>query len=87
MDPDFLPQELGLNEEAIGCLMQAGLVWLRPQKPTPRERTDCAALQQTYARMLAEGPFSNQTQLASHLGVSRVWGRRVLKGIKRMPGL
>ncbi len=56
MDPDLLPQELGLNEEAIGCLVQAGLVRLRPQKPTSGERADHAALQQTYARMLAEGP-------------------------------
>jgi hypothetical protein len=58
------------------------LVRLRPQKPRPKERIDYEALQQTYRRMLVEGPFSNKTELARHLGVSRVWVSRVLKGIK-----
>ena len=46
MDGDRLPQELGLNEEAIGSLVQGGLVRLRPQKPRPKPRIDYAALQQ-----------------------------------------
>jgi len=83
MDSERLPQELGLNEEAIGSLVHAGLVRLRPQMPRPKPRIDYAALQQTFARMLAEGPFKSQTELARHLGVSRVWVSRVLKGIKR----
>jgi hypothetical protein len=83
MDPDLLPQELGLNEEAIQGLLQAGLVRIRPQKPRPKERIDYAALQQTFRRMLAEGPISKQTELAQHFGVSRVWVGRVLKGVKR----
>ena len=86
MDSDRLPQELGLNEEAIGSLVQAGLVRLRPQKPRPKPRIDCAALQQTYRRMLAEGLFKSQTELARHLGVNRVWVSKVLKGIKRKSG-
>jgi biotin operon repressor len=36
--------------------------------------------------MLAEGGFASQTELARHLGVSRVWVSRVLKGIKRTTG-
>ena len=86
MDSDRLPQELGLNEEAIGNLVQGGLVRLQPQKPRPKKRIDYEALQQTYRRMLAEGGFASQTELARHLGVSRLWVSRVLKGIKRKPG-
>jgi hypothetical protein len=40
MDSERLPEELGLNEEAIGSLVQGGLVRLRPQKPRPKERVD-----------------------------------------------
>jgi hypothetical protein len=82
MDSERLPEVLGLNDEAIQGLLQASLVRVRPQKPRPKERIDYAALQQTYRRMLADGPYSNQTELARHLGVSRVWVSIVLKGIK-----
>jgi hypothetical protein len=82
MDSDRLPQELGLNEQAIGSLVQAGLVQLRPQKPRPKKRIDYEALQQTYRQMLTEGGFASQTDLARHLGVSRVWVSRVLVGAK-----
>jgi Mn-dependent DtxR family transcriptional regulator len=47
---------------------------------------DYEALRQTYARMLAGGPFANQADLARHLGVSRVWVSRVLKGMKKSTG-
>ena len=83
MDSERLPQELGLNEQAIGSLVQAGLVRLRPQKPRPTPRIDYAVLQQTYRRMIADDGFVSQADLARHLGVSRVWVSRVLKGIKR----
>jgi hypothetical protein len=83
MDSDRLPQELGLNEEAIGNLVQGGLVRLQPQKPRPKKRIDYEALQQTYRRMLAEGGFASQTELARHLGVSRVWVSIVLRGNRR----
>ena len=83
MDSERLPQELGLNEQAIGSLVQGGLVRLRPQKPRPKKRIDYEALQQTYRRMLAESGFASQTELARHLGVSRVWVSRAPKVIKR----
>jgi len=44
---------------------------------------DYAELQQTYRRMLTEGGFASQTELAPQLGVSRVWVSRVLKEIER----
>ena len=86
MDGERLPHELGLDEEAIQGFLQAGLIRCRPQKPPPEERIDYAALQQTYRRMLAEAPFSTQTELARHMGVSRVRVSRVLKGIMRKVG-
>ena len=86
MDTERLPEELGLNEGGIQGLLQAGLVRVRPQKPQRKEHIDYAALQQTYRRMLADGPFSSQAELARHLSVSRVWVSRVLKGIERKAG-
>jgi hypothetical protein len=35
---------------------------------------------------VAEGPYANQIDLSRHLGVSRVWVSRVLKGIKSKAG-
>jgi hypothetical protein len=40
MDGERLPHELGLDEEAIQGLLQAGLIRRRPQKPRPKERID-----------------------------------------------
>jgi uncharacterized membrane protein len=36
--------------------------------------------------MLTDGGFATQAELARHLGVSRAWVSRVLKGIKRKVG-
>jgi biotin operon repressor len=36
--------------------------------------------------MLADDGFVSQVDLARHLGVSRVWVSRVLKGVKRKVG-
>jgi len=86
MDCERLPEELGLDEQDIESVSHAGLVRRRPQKPQPKPRIDHSALRLTYRRMLAEGPFSTQTDLARHLGVSRVWLCRVLRGIKSKAG-
>jgi hypothetical protein len=86
MDSEGLPEELAVTEQDVESLSQAALVRRRPQKPRPKERIDYAALQQTHRRMLAEGPFSNQTELARHLGVSSVWVSRLLKGIRKNVG-
>jgi hypothetical protein len=50
---------------------------------TSKQRIDYDALQQCYAKMLSDGPFKTQKELARHMGVSRVWVSRVLQGIKR----
>ena len=86
MDPVRLPELMGLSDQDIDRLRKTGLVHPPPSTPQPEKWIDYAALQQTYRRMLAESPFSNQADLARHLGVSRVWVSRVLKGIKRKAG-
>ncbi len=80
MDSNRLPEILRLSETAIKHLRQEGLVRVPPPMPQSKKGIDYEALRQTYARMLTEGPFNSQAELARHLGVSRVWVSRVLKG-------
>jgi len=82
MDPARLPQMLGLSDEDVNRLRQTGMVRFPSPALQPKERIDYVNLRQTYARIFAEGPFRSQTDLARHLGVSRAWVSRVLKGIK-----
>ena len=74
---------LPLSPAAITRLQDVRLIRLPRSARAKKLPIDYVELQQIYRRMLAEGPFSNQTDLARHLGVSRVWVSRVLKGIKR----
>jgi hypothetical protein len=76
---------LRLSAQDIEGLRRTGLVRLPHPMPRPKKRIDYAALQRTYRRTLVEASFSNQTELARHLGVSRVWVSRVLKGINSKP--
>jgi biotin operon repressor len=39
-----------------------------------------------YSPGQGRGGFTSQAELARHLGVSRVWVNRVLKGIRRKAG-
>jgi len=75
----LLHSSLPLSPDAITRLRDRRLIRLPRPVRAKRRPIDYAALQQTYARMLAEGPFSTQTDLARHLGVSRVWVSRVLR--------
>ena len=86
MDPGQLPELLGLCNQDIERLRPAGLAHLPSPTPQPEERVDYVALQQTFARMLAEGPFKSQTELARHLGARWIWECRGLKGVKKEPG-
>lgn len=75
--------ELGVNDNDLADLQKSGLILpFRPAK-TSKPRIDYDALQQSYAKMLSDGPFTTQTELARHLGVSRVWVTRVLNGIRK----
>lgn len=82
MDSKRLPEDLGATEENIESFSQSGVVRRRPQKTHTKTPIDSAALQMTYRRMLAGSSSSNQAEVARHLGISRVWVRKVLKGIK-----
>jgi len=77
---------LPLSPVTISRLQDVCLIRLPRPERAKRLPIDYAALQKTYARMPVKGPFLNQTELARHLGVSRVWVSRVLKGIKRKVG-
>ncbi len=76
---------LPLSRAAITRLQDVRLIRLPRPVRTKRLPIDYAALQQTYRQMLANGGFASQEDLARHLGISRVWVSRVLKGMRRKP--
>ncbi len=77
---------LPLSPDAITRLQ--GSLLIRPSRLIKDKRypIDYAALQQSHARMLNEKGISSQAELARHLGVSRVWVSRALKGIHPKEG-
>jgi len=77
---------LPLSPDAITRLQDVRLIRLPRPVRAKRLPIDYAVPQQTYRRMLADDGFVSQADLARHLGVSRVWVNRVLKGIKRKAG-
>jgi hypothetical protein len=74
---------LPLSPDSITRLQDVRLIRLPRSVKVKKPATDYVELQQVYRRILAEGPYANQADLARHIGVSRVWVSRVLKGIKR----
>jgi hypothetical protein len=58
---------------------------IREHQTTPEKRSaiDYDALKQSYRQLLETDPYKSQAELARHLGVSRVWVSRVLKGTRR----
>jgi hypothetical protein len=77
---------LEISSGGIMHLRECGLILPFITEKITRPRIDYVALQQTYRRMLDDGPFTTQTDLARHLGVSRVWVSRVLKGLSKKAG-
>ncbi len=79
----YLPSSLAIPQDAIARLREHSLI--RELQPTREKKTaiDYEALRQTYRQLLETGPFKTHAELARHLGVSRVWVSRVLKGIKK----
>jgi hypothetical protein len=74
---------LPLSPAAIARLQDCRLIRLPRPVRARRLPIDYVELQQSYRRMLADDGFVSQADLARHLGVSRVWVSRVMKGIKR----
>lgn len=57
-----------------------------PEKTRPvKEKIDYVALRAEYQQLLSDGTCGTKAEVARHLGFSRVWVCRVLKGIKRKP--
>jgi hypothetical protein len=79
----YLPSALPISQGAITRLQEAGLILESNEEGTKKPPTDYRALAQQYREMVHAHGLSNQTELARHLGVSRVWVSRVLKGITR----
>jgi len=50
-------------------------------KPS-RMRIDYVTLKAQYERLLSDGTYATKADLARHMGVSRVWVSRMLKGVK-----
>jgi hypothetical protein len=81
-----LQSSLEISAGGIMHLRECGLILPFIAEKITRPRIDYVALEQTYRRMLDDGPFTTQTELARHLGVSRVWVSRVLKGMWKKAG-
>jgi len=55
-----------------------------PERARPmRRRIDYVVLRAQYEQLLLDGTCATKAELTRHLGVSRVWVSRVLKGIRR----
>jgi len=55
-----------------------------PERARPMtKRIDYVALRAQYAQLLRDGTCATKADVARHVGVSRVWVSRGLKGIKR----
>ena len=76
-----LQSSLEISAGGIMHLRECGLILPFVTERITRSRIDYVALQRLYRRMLDDGPFTTQTDLAQHLGVIRVWVSRVLKGM------
>ena len=88
LDVERLPLFLDVTPECIAKLRSRFCPPALSAAPPHRPKVpiDYASLQQTYRRMLADGGFASQAELARHLGVSRVWVSRVLKGRRSISG-
>jgi response regulator of citrate/malate metabolism len=58
-----------------------------PESARPMRKTiDYVELKAQYELLLADGTCATKADVARHVGVSRVWVSRVLKGIKKNMG-
>jgi hypothetical protein len=58
-----------------------------PEEARPmRKRIDYVVLTAQYQQLLADGTCATKADVARHVGVSRAWASRMLKGITRKSG-
>ncbi len=86
MHRERLEELLGLSDGDISRLYDCGLILSRPEKPPHMPRIDYQELARSYRKIMEREGFASNAELARHLGVSRVWVSRVLKGIRRKSG-
>ena len=78
-----LGEFLALSPEDIGRMAPL-LSGPLPEKTHPtRMKIDYVALRTQYQQLLSDGTCATKAEVGRHLGVSRVWVSRVLKGINR----
>ncbi len=83
MRREGLQETLGISANDITPLQDCGLILHCPGRTASKPKIDYEALAENYRSLLDRMNFSSHAELARHLGVSRVWVSRVLKGIQR----
>ena len=73
---------LGLSDGDISRLCDCGLIIPHPEKSPQTPKIDYSGLACSYREIMNREGFTSQFELARHLGVSRAWVSRILKGIK-----
>jgi hypothetical protein len=83
MHRERLQEFLGLSEGDTSRLSDCGLIIPRREMPSQKPKIDYEKLARSYRETMDRMQFVSHSDLARHLGVSRVWVSRVIKGIKR----
>lgn len=83
MDRERVQELLALSDDDISRLCDCGLILPRREMPSQKPKIDYEKLARSYRETMDRMQFVSQSDLARHLGVSRVWVSRVMKGIKR----
>ena len=82
MHSEHVQEILGLSDGDISRLCDCGLIIPRPEKSPRKPKIDYSGLACSYREIMNREGFTSQFELARHLGVSRAWVSRILKGIR-----
>jgi DNA-binding MarR family transcriptional regulator len=83
VDPTEVHNYLRLDEKAVTRLTKYFLYPKTPPANLKRIHIDRQALALQYKDMMDQGLFKNQSDLARHLGVSRVWICKIMNSLKQ----
>jgi len=86
MHRERLQELLELSDGDISRLCDRGLILPRRKMPAQKPKIDYEKLARNYRETMDRMRFVSHSDLGRHLGVSRVWVSRVLKGVKQRPG-
>ena len=82
MHRERLRELLGLSDGDISRLCDCGLIIPHREKSPRKPKIDYSGLACSYREIMNREGFTSQFELARHLGVSRAWVSRILKGIR-----